>query len=181
MKMILGSIFLATLVYSSYPMAMPILSADGSVLTGVYVDGILYDVTFREGVIEEVYSDIIFDSAYEAEANAVSSAIAEGLNLVGVPLAGDIAGCENPICLLFVPDQFISPSVYIDNNFASRHGFEWATGASNWGFSGSQDSGSLSFLTLVTFKRQGIPTPATMALFAISLAGIGITLTKNNA
>ena len=60
--------------------AMPILSTDGSRLSGLEVDGTVYDVSFKDGVLSELFPVSLVQSPgwYEL-ANSMIAAIADAL------------------------------------------------------------------------------------------------------
>ncbi|MAT91828.1 MAG: hypothetical protein CME59_04445 [Halioglobus sp.] len=86
---------LAILLQATSSWAMPMLSFDGSSLTDLDVGGTLYDVMFGDGVVGDVFAGATFDAARAAEANAVSVAITEFLNLIGAQ-PDSIAGRGGP-------------------------------------------------------------------------------------
>ncbi|MEZ5571270.1 MAG: hypothetical protein R3E64_04525 [Halioglobus sp.] len=64
--------------------AMPMLSADGSLLSSVEVTGYgLYDIHFGDGTVGDVYASVTFDAQRLLEAEAVSAAMVAALNSIG--------------------------------------------------------------------------------------------------
>lgn len=185
MKNSLKLLTLAMLFHATSSWAIPMLSADGTSLTGLDVDGTIYDVKFGDGVVDTVYSGVTFDATRETEANAVSRAIVAALNLLEVSFS-DIAGCDvaastgREICHLFNPDS-INPDNgrYTDLAVAYSDGRilagEWrstpSTGSSR--APGDTTAGNPQH-TLVQYQLAAtVPAPATLALFALGLVGLG--------
>lgn len=107
---------------SSNALAMPVLSPDGSTLTGLDVGGIPYDITFQDGVPEQVYAGVVFDDARRTEANAVSHALALAMvSLNPVPDGEAIRGCsgfgttESGACILIVPERIEGNAIQDDS------------------------------------------------------------------
>ena len=98
------------------------LSADGSSLTGLDVGGVLYDVMFGDGVVGDVYADVVFDADREIEARVLSDAIVAALNTIGGVSITDLKGCESlRECQAWIPseelgDFFFGDVAELDSN-----------------------------------------------------------------
>ncbi len=153
--------------------AMPILSADGSSLTGVDVGGTLYDVSFGDGIVVIVYADVTFDAAREAEANAVSAAIAAALNSIGGIAPDMIAGCSAPgICFLFNPNTYDNVlDGYEDDNPIRGAPGTWTQSTTDYFLDSGTPTSVLPDTTLVTYRPQdaSIPVPAPIILIGLGL------------
>ncbi|MEZ5571549.1 MAG: hypothetical protein R3E64_05940 [Halioglobus sp.] len=111
----IASIILACLLYIAPPLqAMPMLSADGSLLTGVIVQGEAYDVNFGDAILGDIYpSSVVGGADWFSFANAMKQGILNALLLLPDSLVGgDINGCEagaviGPFevgCIILIPD-----------------------------------------------------------------------------
>ncbi|MDX1733328.1 MAG: hypothetical protein R3228_03145 [Halioglobus sp.] len=166
--------------------AMPMLSPDGSMLTGVEANGKLYDVMFADGELNATYSAITFDDARRNEANAVSEGIISALNLIGLTSPELINGCDDYQCTLFNPEIFGPdlPTNYAFTDLAPAFFTPalcpppplddqcWTNGPDlvldrYWNTSDSR----FVDVTLVTYKEA--PVPATALLFAVGLSVLG--------
>lgn len=160
-------------------MALPILSADGSTLTGVEVAGFgTYDVMFGDGIVGDVYAGVTFDAARETEANAVSDGIVDALSALGIVDPAAIAGCDgtSPIgCLLFNPEraQRNEPFQLLDLNTASITPTQGPK-VSDLALirSPTDDTEASVGTTLVTYAPASVsvPTPAPQLLIGLGLA-----------
>lgn len=173
---------------STVAVALPILSPDGSQLSGLQVDGYgVYDVVFGDGVVGNVYAGVVFDIARHNEANAVSASIAQALNALLV-LPAAVAGCNvNLFCYLFNPDSHpASQPLYL-----SDYNVLYASNPTvpQWGsvplvFLGfTESTARLPGMTLVRYKSAdaAVPVPGVLALFALGLAGMGLFRRRCNA
>jgi len=96
--------------------AVPILSSDGSLLSGVEVNGQLYDVVFGDAVLGDIYPlDFVSQPGWSDLANALKQGIVNALNaLATLPLPGDINGCDGTVfngvdgCLMLIPDAVLN-------------------------------------------------------------------------
>lgn len=185
MKNQLRLLTLAILFQAASSWAMPMLSADGSSLTSIDVGGTLYDVMFGDGVVGDVFAGVTFDAAREAEANAVSVAITDALNVLGA-VNTDIAGCEEDPggrqCLIFNPDSTPVPGGFLDRRAAATFlGRPWVQ-VFPINQADSSDTSSVRFLTLAVYERQevsAVPAPVTLLLFGLGLAGLGFSRRKS--
>lgn len=170
---------IAFLLHAASSAAMPVLSPDGSLLTGVDVGGTIYDVTFGDGVVGDVYASVTFDAAREAEANAVSAALVAALNGLGVVDPGSIAGCSGaPLCILFTPDRFTGGTLAFRDDMSALGSTSgptvWTNIPDTAAIGASIDTSSNTSFTLVTFRQAEVPIPATVALFCLGLVGLGM-------
>ena len=177
MKNKLRFLTLTFLLHATSSWAVPMLSANGSLLTGVDVGGTLYDVMFGNGVVGEVYAGVTFDAAREAEARAVSTSVIQALNSVRASTY-DIFGCSTFSCFIFIPTSYDGV-----NYTASAMPFGDESGRPKWKSTTGPTDLPLyyptqvnSALTLVTYTETGapIPTSPTFLLFGLGLAALGL-------
>lgn len=171
-------------------MAVPILSSDGSLLTGVLVGEHLYDVTFGDVVISEAYPrSVIRSSGWFDFADAMKQGIVDALNaLPSPPSPADINGCDGSVfiiegCLLIIPDDYITGAAYIDGidrYLDSNAAAVIINGAARFDLSSvgavpaNQDTseGSLAGqLTIAQFSlaSASVPVPGSLALFVSAM------------
>ncbi|CAA0078249.1 Uncharacterised protein [Halioglobus japonicus] len=173
LKSILCAICFVALLQGSAAWAVPILTMDGSSVTGVdglEVNGSIYDVIFGEGIVGDVYAGVTFDAFREAEANAVSAALIPVLNNFGVA-PKDIAGCSNKFCQLFNPDTLRQGVEYIDNTMTVCLDCSMWQAGGNLGLYATTDT----FFRNATLVRYQTPAPATLILIGLGLAGVGVS------
>ncbi len=167
-------------------MAMPVLSPDGSLLSGLIVEGYgVYDVSIGDSLTGALFSGITFDAGRAAEANAVSFALATALQSLGVA-PDDVAGCSDAAsCGIFIPDQQVFPffdpdsSVlwFLDAGPASTDQFfspdEWTSGSSIEFFRHPAfDSATSPYDTNGWYERRStaVPVPTSILLIVLGLA-----------
>jgi hypothetical protein len=189
MKNKLRLLTLAILFHATSSFAIPMLSADGGTLTGVDVGGTLYDVMFGDGVAGDVYADVIFDAAHASEADAVSAAIIIALNAIGGIVSTDILGCKTGYrCGLINPEItkiYQGRSLFVDSFYATwtapyfHHPAYWTQYRGSETVFATTSTGSVNS-TYVTYSRAStaIPAPATLTLFTLGLASLGINRKK---
>jgi hypothetical protein len=186
MKNQLKAVVFVAFFHATPSLAVPILSADGSILTAVDVDGTLYDVMFGDGPVDEVFADVTFDAARETITHEITVATIEALNIIGGVAPDDIAGCRNTqICNLFNPDSFGDSAggpAYIDNHVATGRdpADPWHTQRIISVLTGF-DTANSSFVTLLTYSLAApVSVPATLGLFGLGLAGLGFSCRKKD-
>lgn len=184
---------LSVLAFAGPAVAVPMLSADNSVLSGVEVDGVLYDVTFGDDVIRDVYSwDLVQEPGWADFSISMITAIVLALNSLTDPVAGpDIPGCgaNDGLSGYFGPDYcFLYLPTYFDEG-NRRYGVgNVATltpdGAIEYsaqiygsmdGYGDTMDRGTLpdEYLTLVHLNHiPSVPLPSSLLL-----VGIGVLAT----
>ncbi len=115
--------------------ANPTLSANGKRLTDVDVDGVLYDVSFSDGVVGDLYPLELFGGDYRDLAVEVGYAVIAALNDLDVR-PSEIHGCEDPAnCTLFIPNQTSTGSA--GRRFVSPR---WGYWDSSWGLDETMDT-----------------------------------------
>lgn len=164
--------------------AMPMLSTDGTLLSNLDVNGVLYDVTFGNSIASERWQDVVFDAAREVEANAVSDALVLYFNTPGnKPYRGILKGCANALnsCMLFNPDTLedvirdgeVLYTRFVDRGAVRlRFGDPYARLSGNWGASPWSDSRNISSVTHLSYSRSNssaIPIPSSALLLLIVL------------
>ena len=175
------------LAFAPAARAVPILSADGSLLSGVDVPGYgLYDIALGDGLTSDVFGGVTFDSARRAEADAVSTAVASALFDLSAA-ASSIAGCEGAVCYIFIPDRLESPGFsplpvgtwYADDGIVLKdpqwYGGEWVSptppSISAYRFE-LFDSASSPFDTIGQYARRSavaVPAPWALTVFGVAL------------
>lgn len=179
MRRLVETILLATLLHGTCANAVPILSVDGSTLTSLDVDGTLYNVTFGDGIIGDVYSSIVFDFERETEANSVSLALISYFRSSSV-VGSSISGCMRSLrgrCFLINPDGF--DTVFYRDIGAANYD---SAGQGTWEGGGlfapyplidvDSDTSQNPIYTLVKYAVQPafpVPTPAPLFLIGLSL------------
>lgn len=181
MKSKLAVFTIATLLNIPLSYALPMLSEDGRLLTGVEGDrGIVYDVRFGDGIVGSVYGDVNFDSHRFDESHSLAWFVSRALNDIGITDGSLIAGCESVQgfneCQLFNPAE-ASPG-RLASYFEARiieggPWFVWEVGRSD--LSLHQDTTSLQNVTLVTYQiaPSAVTAPAGLTLLGLGLACLG--------
>jgi len=170
---------------------LPMLSDDGSLLTGVLVNGQLYDVTFGDAVLGDIYpASVVSQPGWFDLANAVKQGIVDALNaLPALPALGDINGCDyDPpysgitFCLILIPDQVSSavPPRFRDTNAAAlslSHAYRDPI-SNTIDVLASYDTGDFGPLTFAQFRPavSAVPTPGSLALTLMALTVMGYRL-----
>lgn len=189
------SVALLLLCFSGKTAAIPMLSADGSELSEVNVGGVLYDVTFGDGVASTFYPiSLVNSTGWFDFAHALTTGIVDALNsLASFPDYDDIAGCNfdsnasllTNTCLVIIPDT-VSAGLFFAESVTSVFGGA-ATNSSisaAIGVSVGTDTGSNSFATLATFRLTNpsttVPLPATVPMVLVSLLMLVLFRRKSN-
>lgn len=175
------------LVWNSLLSAMPLLSADGSMLSGLYVNGTTYDVSFGDGDLEELFpSSVVMAPGWSGLSRGVSLAIFEALRELSVTDNNLINGCEDyegipgildsNFCYIFTPDRIDFRGSYRADNFVliNDSGQFYVPPPFNVGFPAAND-GSNAFTTWATFTEvsSSVPGPATETLLVLGLLILG--------
>lgn len=196
MKNMIHALILLFAFFSWSPLvaAGPILSADGSLLTGLDVNGTLYDVEFLDGVISEVFpADLVTAPGWYELAGSVTAALYGALYDMGLNDNEAIRGCkDNPgipgfvgpdICILFTPDKLISGDMWgADNlvviNYTGTYYTPPPYGIT--GIAGYGDTATTDFLTLAKFSpaQSSIPLQSS---FLLTLSGLFLIAHRSNA
>lgn len=127
MKSLVRALGILLALHGTVVWATPNLSANGKRLTGVDVDGVLYDVSFSDGIVADLYPLELFGTEHSALAGLVGEAVIAALNDLDV-LPHQVNGCaDDASCTLFNPYQ-----AYIaggEHEFASAR---WVYRNGNW-------------------------------------------------
>ncbi|CAA0114183.1 Uncharacterised protein [Halioglobus japonicus] len=166
--------------------AAPILSADGSTLSNLDVNGTLYDVSFGDGVISDLFpASEVSSPGWYSLAGDVTAAIYEALFNI-TPLIDHTAllGCEDgpgipgyvgpEVCIVLTPDKLVHWGQWGADNLAVVNQLGVFIGPPPAGItslSGDADTGALHFLTLATFTQAqaSVPSPGSTVLVLIGL------------
>jgi hypothetical protein len=192
MKKILFSLALAwSCLIPLKAFTYPMLSDDGSLLTGVLVNGQLYDVTFGDAVLGDIFSSPpVGTQAWWDLANAVKQGIVEALNALPVlPLPADIMGCTGappiapfdpaPNCVILIPDQISFINGADNTGFGDHLGVlvsAAGTGAfrsivsSGFWVPAAFDTSPWGQLTFAQFQPAAVEVPAPGSLYLMALA-----------
>lgn len=156
-------------------LSMPMLSEDGSLLTGVVADGQIYDVTFGDGILGDIYTtSMVEQEGWFDLANAVKQGIADAFNMLSdQALPADISGCDgsefSPFlagCLMIIPDVLLLSRD--EQRFVDSNGVALTTaGAIRFPSSGIVSVGS-DFDTAVDFE----PGQLTIAQFRLATRNV---------
>ena len=187
MKSKLRLLILAAFFHATSSMAIPMLSADGSSLTGVNVGGTIYDVMFGDGIVGDVYAGVTFDATRRQEAVVVSASIGAALNALGISGSNILSGCEGVTgsitCTIFLAswDRIaFAGDLYSEDSIDYRPTpGSWSTGR-GIGLGPLDDTTGDENLTMATYRlaETAVPAPATLALFGLGLAGLGFSRRK---
>jgi len=158
--------------------------------TGVAVNGMLYDVEFRDGTCGAVFggcdqpSDFTFNTQAAGDA-AVAALISQVLNGINGPIRG-LVGCDST-CQILLPTsrdsaEYVSGSGAI--NYGGAVGLPVGWQAATFGLVASYDLAGSNYLTFAKFTATGVaapaavPEPATWALMLLGFGGIGFAMRK---
>ena len=178
--------FVCLLLIANPTFAIPILSADGSLLSGVVANGETYDVRFGDAVLGDIYSTATVGAAGWFDlADAVKQGIVDALSLLS-PSAGDINGCTAGAtivgidvgCIILIPDVLdfgTTPPRFRDTEAAqiTAIGLATRTTLSSIVLVGAEaDSGFYGNLTFAQFERidNQVPAPSTLFLLIAAAA-----------
>lgn len=158
--------------------AMPMLSADGSRLSNLSVNDELYDVMFGDGVVGEVYADVVFDEAREAEARAVSIALGEALNMLDVA-AIELEGCQTPSpspannsCFILVPMRFEAPATFVVPPLISLDS-PWITNGFDVPIEATlPPTGGFTLATYTKLAPTPVPAPSPLTLLCVGFLAL---------
>ncbi|MFK8050294.1 MAG: hypothetical protein AB8B81_17845 [Halioglobus sp.] len=187
MKNIVAILALACFLSASHSFALPILSSDGSLLTGIEYQGRIYDVMFGDGIVGDVYADVIFNTERFDEAHQLSFYIARALIDLGITHGERIAGCEvgqrESECRLFSPAEAnpgILTAYFETRKIASDPWFVWDEGVSE--LSLLDDTALSRNVTLVTYRvaPSRVSAPTSLALLVFGFAGLGWSRRKKS-
>ncbi len=170
--------------------AIPMLSNDGSLLSGVEVEGVLYDVTFSDAIFNEAYPlAMIQQPGWINFAATMRSAILDALlSLPVLPRAEDIGGCSDSpgfpgfvgpgVCIAILPDtvdfgQYDAEGLLVINTPQGTAGITTNIfGAVNPASGTGGDTDVSNFLTVIQFSRtpSEVPVAPSLALLLTGLA-----------
>lgn len=185
------TLLLALFGWSLLASAAPVLSADGSMLSGLDVNGTLYDIEFIDGVVSEVFPiDQVLAPGWYDLAGSVTAALYNALADIGLSDNEAIRGCkDNPgipgfigpnICLIVTPDKLDSVDVWGADNLVvvNSTGTYYTPPPYGAGISGYADTAdpSLDYLTLARFSQRdaSIPMPGSLLLILSGLLLIAL-------
>lgn len=186
--LILCFTLLSSILLPTRTLAMPMLSSDGTLLTGVQYAGELYNVTFGDGVIGDLYPQSVLEApGWFDLANGIKQGIVDALNALPVlPLAADISGCDGSEfagvfgCLILIPDTLVPSGggeLYSDVNAAGLD----ANGARRTsitsllpvapGYDTSANGDLAGLTTFAQFQLASatVPTPGSLGLIVLAL------------
>ncbi|CAA0088304.1 Uncharacterised protein [Halioglobus japonicus] len=115
MKLFSSVLALTLVTLAPIAHAIPMLSSDGRVLSGVEYNGGLYDVNFVDGVFEDYFPVAQVSSPnWFGQAQAMSNALFDALlSMTNKPTADQFNGCESTFyCGFAIPETYIAPSTY---------------------------------------------------------------------
>ncbi len=196
MKNIIHSLTLlfAFFVWCPLVSAGPILSADGSMLTGLDVNGTLYDIEFLDGIVSEVFPiELVTAPGWYELAGSVTAALYDSLASMGMNDNEAFRGCKDSpgipgfigpdICIILTPDKVISGNSWgADNlvviNYTGTYYTPPPYGIT--GIDGSGTTGLTDFLTLARFSpvQTSIPVPGSLLL---TLSGLLLIALRSKA
>lgn len=157
--------------------ATPILSADGSLMSGLDVAGTLYDVHFGDTISTNWH---LTEPDWPQFTTDLTLALVSALDELGT-VGSDISGCTADECILFVADRFVTASnfgvFWYDSNPAFFDGQTWGVSLDTaslarflWG-PHTPTPADLPNLTLVNVvpNANPVPVPATAGLIGLAI------------
>ena len=197
MKYSIFVLLLVSLLGVSLPAAaLPILTPDRTLLSGVEVDGVLYDVTFGDGRVRDFYPEsAVLAPGWSDFAIKMIDAIVVSLDSLGLPSKGsDIPGCSpheglstfgigQDDCFIYIPTYFFTG----DNDYAVGDVVLATVGGARkysaqiyGGADLYADTGTGGFtlppewvtLARISVATSTVPNPATWLLLLVALAGL---------
>lgn len=196
------SLVISVLCIATPASAMPILSSDNSLLSGVEVDGVVYDITFGDGKVRDFYPvEDVRAAGWSDFSISMIDAIINALNLVGGPLNGsDIPGCTPHTgspeigvgvneCFLYMPTYYfvgdrsyqVGDVILAGSGGARKYSAQIYGRAdlyadtANRGFSVSTD---LISLVQINVASATVPNPATWLLLLVAMGGVQVSRKK---
>lgn len=178
--------------------AGPILSVDGSLLTGLDVNGTLYDVEFLDGIVSEVFpKHLVTAPGWYEMVGDLTAALYDALLNMGINDNKAFRGCnDNPgipgfigpdVCMIITPDKYEFSDPYeiwrADNIVVvNSNGTFYTPPPYGAGLLGTDDTASAviaDFVTLARFSTsQGsISEPGSMLLTLSALFLIAVRAT----
>ncbi|MCR9107138.1 MAG: hypothetical protein NXI15_17745 [Gammaproteobacteria bacterium] len=187
----LKSVWITCLLLVANPAAaLPILSADGSLLTGVIANGETFEVIIGDAVLGDIYpASTVGQPGWFDLADSIKQGIVEALDMLLTPAsAGDINGCTAGAtvfgidlgCIILIPDLLDLSSVtphFRDTNAAqiTAAGLVTRSTISNLiAVEAELDTGGFGNLTFAQFRRvdSTVPVPSTLLLLIAGTAAL---------
>ncbi len=190
------ALLFALFVWCPLVSAGHILSADGSMLTGLDVNGTLYDIEFLDGILSEVFPlDQVTAPGWYELAGSVTAALYDALAGMGLNDNEAIRGCiDNPgvpgfvgpnSCLIVIPDKVTYGNAWEADNLVviNQYGTYFEPPPYGVALSGDADTGGSDlgpFLTLARFSavQTSVPVPDSLLL---TLSGLLLIALRSKA